>query len=187
MIYMHHAPDNDIIDLVLKGQQKAFAVLVERYQHYVHTLALKYIQQQEEAEELAQDVFVKAYNALADFNRASKFSTWLYTITRNTCLSHLRRSNIIYDKITDEHTELPIHQLTVEKRSKKEQLNKAIEMLPKSERITLTLFYLHEQSIQEVSMITGDNTNNVKVRLYRARKKLKEIIEQHFKEELSDI
>lgn len=186
MIHMHNAQDNDIIDLVLKGQQKAFAVLVERYQHYVYTLTLRYIPTQEEAEELAQDAFIKAYNSLSTFNRSSKFSTWLYIITRNTCLSHLRKNNIRFDELNEEHTKLAEDGNNMEHRSEKEQLAKAINMLQQSERIILTLFYLQEQSIQEVSKITGDSVSNVKVKLYRARKRLKEILEQHFKEELTD-
>ncbi len=186
MIHMHNAQDNDIIDLVLKGQQKAFAVLVERYQHYVYTLTLRYIHAPEEAEELAQDVFVKAYSSLSSFNRSSKFSTWLYTIARNTCLSQLRKKNTPHDELKEEYINLHENSDPAEKRSEKEQLIKAINMLQHSERVILSLFYIQEQSIQEVSTITGDTISNVKVKLHRARKKLKEILEQHFKEELTD-
>src|ERR1700747_1750891 len=89
---MHEQLDDiAIIQLILKGQQAAYATLVDRHQQYVFTLALRYVNNRELAEELAQDVFVKAYKYLADFKGNCKFSTWLYTIVNTTCLSHLRK------------------------------------------------------------------------------------------------
>ena len=72
--------DNEIISKVLAGDHQAYALLVNRYQNYVFTLTLRMIKSREDAEEVAQDIFVKAYRSLADFRGASKFSTWLYTI-----------------------------------------------------------------------------------------------------------
>ena len=78
--------DNEIISRVLKGEQNAYAELVNRYQAYVFTLVLRMIKSREDAEEVAQDVFIKAYRSLADFRGESKFSTWLYTIANTTSL-----------------------------------------------------------------------------------------------------
>src|SRR5678810_802459 len=79
--------DNEIISRVLKGEQNAYAELVKRYQAYVFTLVLRMLKTREDAEEVAQDVFIKAYRSLADFRGESKFSTWLYTIANTTsCL-----------------------------------------------------------------------------------------------------
>src|SRR6187455_2965609 len=86
--------DNEIISRVLKGEQNAYAELVSRYQAYVFTLVLRMIKSREDAEEVAQDIFIKAYRSLADFKGASKFSTWLYTITTTTCLSFLRKKKL---------------------------------------------------------------------------------------------
>jgi len=77
--------------MVLQGQQAAYATLVTRYEGYVFTIAMRFVNNREVAEELAQDAFVKAYRYLADFKGNSKFSTWLYTIVNTTCLSHLRK------------------------------------------------------------------------------------------------
>ncbi len=181
---MQHAPDNDIIDLVLKGQQKHFTILVERYQHYVYTLTLRYIKNTAEAEEIAQDTFVKAYKSLSAFNRNSKFSTWLYTITKNTCLSHLRKNQQTTSPIIDTNIADP-SRVTIQYKSEKEQLNKAISMLQQEEQVIIILYYLHEQNIKEISKILSLTDSNVKVKLYRARKSLKTIIEKHFKEELT--
>ncbi|HJS55905.1 MAG TPA: sigma-70 family RNA polymerase sigma factor, partial [Chitinophagaceae bacterium] len=86
--------DNEIISRVLQGEQNAYAELVNRYQNYVFTLILRMIKSREDAEEVAQDVFVKAYRSLADFRGESKFSTWLYTITNTTCITFLRKKKL---------------------------------------------------------------------------------------------
>ncbi len=88
------ADDIAVIQSILQGQQSAYATLVNRYQLYVFTLVMRYVNNREIAEELAQDVFVKAYRYLADFKGNSKFSTWLYTIVNTTCLSYIRKKNI---------------------------------------------------------------------------------------------
>ncbi len=79
--------DNEVISRVLQGEQNAYAELVTRYQGYVFTLVMRMIKSREDAEEVAQDVFIKAYRSLADFRGESKFSTWLYTITNTTCIT----------------------------------------------------------------------------------------------------
>src|SRR5258706_12960697 len=86
--------DNEIISKVLNGDQQAYAGLVNRYQNYVFTLTLRIVKNREDAEEVAQDIFIKAYKYLADFRGASKFSTWLYTIVNNTCITFLRKKKL---------------------------------------------------------------------------------------------
>ncbi len=86
--------DIEIIGAVLNGNQASYAQIVERHKAFVFTLVLRYIKNREDAEEVAQDVFIKAYRALADFKGASKFSTWLYTIITTTCISFLRKKKL---------------------------------------------------------------------------------------------
>src|SRR5215216_596058 len=100
---MHTGPaDMDIIAQVVKGEQQAYSMLVERYQNYVFTIVLRYVKGREDAEEVAQDVFIKAYRSLADFKGASKFSTWLYTITTTTSLSFLRKKQLEVHSLDNE-------------------------------------------------------------------------------------
>ena len=86
--------DNEVISRVLQGEQNAYAELVTRYQGYVFTLVMRMIKSREDAEEVAQDIFVKAYRSLADFRGESKFSTWLYTIVNTTCITFLRKKKL---------------------------------------------------------------------------------------------
>ena len=94
--------DTEIISKVLNGDHAAYAVLVERYQNYVFTLTLRIVKTREDAEEVAQDVFIKAYKYLADFRGASKFTTWLYTIVNNTCISFLRKKKLEIHSLDNE-------------------------------------------------------------------------------------
>src|SRR5688572_4443293 len=96
--------DNEIISIVLNGDKQAFAQLVDRYQNYVFTLALRMVKSREDAEEVSQDIFVKAYRSLADFRGASKFSTWLYTIVNTSCITFLRKKKLEIKSLDDEST-----------------------------------------------------------------------------------
>lgn len=186
---MHEqAQDITIIQQVLAGNHKAYGILVNRYQNFVFTLVLRYIPSREEAEEVAQDVFVKAYRSIADFRGQSKFSTWLYTIVNTTCISHLRKKRQHVTLIDEEQMlRLPVGNTLTEKgpdaterNSERRMLQQAINKLPEMESQIITLFYQHEQSLDEIGTILGMTPNNVKVKLFRARQKLKTILEQEF-------
>jgi len=187
-------PDNELIAQVLKGDQQAYKVLVDRYQSYIFTLAYKLMQSREDAEEVAQDVFVKAYRSLADFKGGSKFSTWLYTIAHNTGITYLRKKKQKILAIDDEKnfTQLESHESDfksnqVEDKSKKEMVNRAIEMLSLDDAQIITLFYKGDQSLDEIGQIMGMEANTVKVRLFRARQRLKDKMEKHFSEEVANL
>ena len=187
-------PDNELIAQVLKGDQQAYKVLVDRYQAYIFTLAYKLMQSREDAEEVAQDVFVKAYRSLADFKGGSKFSTWLYTIAHNTGITYLRKKKQKILALDDEKnfTQLENHESDfksnqVEDKSKKEMVNRAIEMLSADDAQIITLFYKGDQSLDEIGQIMGMEANTVKVRLFRARQRLKDKMEKHFSEEVANL
>lgn len=186
--------DSVIIKLVLNGNQQAYALLVNRYQQYVFTLVLRMVKSREEAEEVAQDVFIKAYRALASFNGESKFSTWLYTITHNTSLSFLRKKKVVIHSLDNETVMLEadskdsgLEANLVEQKSKSQMLDKAIALLSADDAHLISLFYKAEQSMDEIGQILGIESNAVKVRLFRARTRLREKLETNFKQELMDI
>lgn len=177
--------DPDIIRQVLSGQQQAYAILVERYQHFVFTIALRHVKDREEAEDMAQETFIKAYRSLADFKGDSKFSTWLYVICNNTCMSHTRKKKNDVISLEEHHEFIP--DSTKDSRTQKIVIQKAIEHLGETDAQIITLFYLAEQSLEETGQILGLSLSNVKVRLFRARQKLKDILETRFSEELKHL
>jgi RNA polymerase sigma-70 factor (ECF subfamily) len=186
--------DNEIISRVLQGEQNAYTELVNRYQNYVFTLTLRMIKSREDAEEVAQDVFIKAYRSLADFRGESKFSTWLYTITNTTSITFLRKKKLEIHSLNNEKVFEAADSLNsgfraniVEQKSRVNMVNQAISMLSPDDAEVITLFYKAEQSLEEISKIFGLETNTVKVRLHRARTRLKEKMETHFSEEVKNI
>ncbi|MBK7560724.1 MAG: RNA polymerase sigma factor [Chitinophagaceae bacterium] len=186
--------DNEIISQVLDGDHQAYAGLVNRYQNYVFTLTLRIVKNREDAEEVAQDVFIKAYKYLADFRGASKFTTWLYTIVNNTCISFLRKKKLDIHSLDNEkvfemagNLDSGMKANLVEHKSKLAMVHDAIGLLNADDAQIITLFYKAEQSLEETAQILGIEVNTAKVRLHRARTRLKEKMETHFAEEVKDL
>jgi RNA polymerase sigma-70 factor (ECF subfamily) len=186
--------DIEIISKVLSGDTEAYAEIVGRYQNYVFTLALRVVKNREDAEEVAQDAFVKAYRALADFKGASKFSTWLYTIVNNTSITFLRKKRLqthsldnekVFEMAESKDSGMSANQ--VEQKSKIAMVNRAINLLNPDDAEVITLFYQGEQTLEEIARILKIETNTAKVRLHRARTRLKEKMETYFAEEVKDL
>src|SRR5436190_3384157 len=186
--------DSEIISLVLKGDHNAYALLVERYKSYVFTLTFRFTKNREDAEEVSQDIFVKAYRSLADFRGTAKFSTWLYTIVNTTSITFLRKKKLEVRSLDDEKTfevadsqDSGFRANLVEQKSRQNMVNQAIAMLSPDDAEIITLFYKNEQSLEEISQILGAEVNTAKVRLHRARARLKEKMEKYFAEEVKDL
>jgi RNA polymerase sigma factor (sigma-70 family) len=186
--------DIDLIEETLAGNQSAYADLVKRHQRFVFTLALRFAKSREDAEEIAQDTFVKAYRSLSAFGRQSKFSTWLYTIVYTTAMTFLRKKRLDTSSIDDEGTFIQLESQNIafdnnmaENKSRSYFLNLAIEQLLPDDAIIITLFYKGEQSLEEIAVTLGIDPNNVKVKLFRARQRLKEKLERNLKHEAKEL
>lgn len=186
--------DSEIISLVLSGDHNSYAMLVDRYKSYVFTLTLRFTKNREDAEEVSQDIFIKAYRSLADFKGTAKFSTWLYTIVNTTCITFLRKKRLEVKSLDDEKTfEVADNQDSgftanvVEQKSRQNMVNQAIAMLSPDDAEIITLFYKNEQSLEEISKILGLEVNAAKVRLHRARGRLKEKMVKYFSEEVRNL
>lgn len=179
---------------MLNGEQQAYALLVDRYQNYVFTLTSRMIRNREDAEEVAQDVFIKAYKYLADFRGASKFSTWLYTIVNNTCITFLRKKKLEVHSLDNEavfaradNTDSGSRADLVEQKSRQNMVNEAIALLNPDDAQIITLFYKAEQSLEETAQVLGIEVNAAKVRLHRARTRLREKMQTYFAPEVNDL
>jgi RNA polymerase sigma factor (sigma-70 family) len=186
--------DNEIISKVLGGDQQVYSLLVDRYQRYVFTLTLRFMKTREDAEEVAQDVFIKAYRSLADFRGASKFSTWLYTIVNTTCITFLRKKKLETHSLDHstvfeaaDSIDSGMRSNMVEQKSRVAMVNQAIKLLSPDDAEIITLFYKSEQTLEEIAAILGIEPNAGKVRLHRARTRLKEKMEKHFADEVKDL
>jgi len=186
--------DIELISKILHGEQALFAQLVERYQQYVFTLVLRFTDSREDAEEISQDIFVKAYRSLADFRGEAKFSTWLYTIVRTSCITFLRKKKLDITSLDNERVLLQVEDREsafkanqVEQKSRHAMVNEAIRLLSPDDAQIITLFYKGEQSLEEIGRVMGLEPNTVKVKLHRARHRLKEKMEKYFSHEVREI
>lgn len=172
---MDHA---ELIQRILSGESRAFGELVELYQHMVYTVCMRVLRNPEDAQEASQDAFVKAYRNLSGFSGSSKFSTWLYTIAYRSAISRARQRRTDTDHL-DDLTHQPNAAGTGEalhKKDVRQYLNQALEKLTPEESTILSLHYLDEQSVEEIVTITGLSASNVKVRLFRSRKRLEAVL-----------
>jgi RNA polymerase sigma factor (sigma-70 family) len=182
--------DSYYITQVLKGNTNAFSFLVEKHKRMAYTLALKLVQVAEDAEEITQDAFVKAFQALDSFKGESKFSTWLYKIIYNTSIARLRKKQLTIISMDDDQnssidvieTDNFLKQLTIEEQNA--IVRSAIDQLPAEEKALIILYYMNESSVKEITSITGDTESNVKIKLFRARKKLWEMLKYHFSDKI---
>jgi len=178
------------IEKVISGQTNYFSYLVEKYQDIVFSIALKVLRNREDAEEMAQESFIKAYKSLNTFKGTAKFSTWLYRITYNRCISEVRKKKMYFTstdevEIKDESDNFNLDGIPAENRAK--YVKKALEKLPEEEYTLVLLYYFENQSIDEIAEVTALSASNVKVKLFRARKKLYTIFNEMLKEEIYTI
>ncbi|HPE35377.1 MAG TPA: sigma-70 family RNA polymerase sigma factor [Bacteroidales bacterium] len=170
--------DTFYIKQVLEGDNSAFAMLVERHKDMVFTIVIKLVKNHHEAEEVAQDVFIKAYQALPGFEGTARFSTWLYRIAYNTAISKWRKPKKVFapidenliDNFTTDSVERGVEALSQEEMLL--ALNSVMEKLPEEDSLLLNLFYKNSMTVEDISQITGLTQSNVKVRLYRIRKRM---------------
>ena len=187
---MDKKEDQYYIEAVRNGNIQAFAFLVEKYQKLIYTLALKLLKRPEDAEEMAQDTFIKAYQKLDSYEGKSKFSTWIYSITYNACISELRKRRIEFKSLEDqritEQDEMKMHVYyrDIKKEVQEKYLNLALGKLPEDDQVLVTLYYYENQSMDEISEITGLTVSNIKVKIHRARKKMYSLLHEMLNEEI---
>ena len=170
------------IQKVLKGDNSAFGYFVDTYQDMAVTIAYRVCGNMQDAEDIVQDAFVKAFHNLHTFKSDSKFSTWLYRIVYNTAVTEKRSSSynvqyIDYEQmdVSDMYTDFDTMS-RIEDEERTVMLNKALDMMPKDEGLILSLFYLEENSIKDVALITGLTESNIKVKMHRARKRMYDVV-----------
>ncbi len=170
-----------LVRRVLQGDRSAFRQLVESYQQYVFTIAFNVLKNREEAEEVAQDVFLKVYKMLGSYRQESKFSSWLYAVAYRSAIDASRRKKLLQQSLEKDGVELPIPDL-ISKNSlenlQDQELNtwvqSAVQTLKPQDATIVTLFYLNEQPVSEIAKITGLSVTNIKTKLHRLREQLRE-------------
>ena len=166
-----------IIKEILNGKTEQYEYFLNRYGQQVFVLVDRIVSCQEDAEELTQDVFLKAFQQLSSFKAESSFSTWIYRIATNLAISAVRKKrndvlrldDSVFANLSDTQVD---EALEDESEEQMERLQQAMNQLEADERALITLYYLEEKPLAEVAFILGMTEGNAKVKLHRIRKKL---------------
>jgi RNA polymerase sigma factor (sigma-70 family) len=185
--------DNLYLQKILAGDISKFSYFIDKYKDMAFSIAFRIVSNREDAEEIVQDSFLKAFKALNKFRHDSKFSTWFYRIVVNNSLSKIKRDrkescDIDLDKVSDviiEHVEVVYKSLTHADQQK--FINIALNELSVEDRLLLTLYYLNENSIEEITEITDISQENLKMKIHRARKKMYIVLERKLRSELQNL
>ncbi|MDR1623987.1 MAG: sigma-70 family RNA polymerase sigma factor [Tannerellaceae bacterium] len=178
--------DTYYIKRIQEGDTTAYTCILDKYSRQVYSLAFKVVHNKEDAEELAQDVFLKVFKHLNGFKGDSSFSTWVYRIAYNTAISYTRKKKQEYlaieeaaiANVAEEEEEVADALEQTDSDRQMEILDKALAQLPPDERAMILFFYMEGKSIDEIASITAFSVSNVKTKLHRIRKKLFVLIKE---------
>lgn len=184
--------DQYLIERTLAGETAAFGELVDRYQNFAFTIALRMLKHREEAEEVAQDSFIKAFDSLPGFRGDAKFSSWLYRIVYHKSLDQIKKNKReqsfqLIEEITSDDMdgiENGLDFMLAEER--KEMISKCVGMLPAQDAALIQLYYFEELPVKEIAEITGLTEDNIKIKLYRSRKKLFNLLQSYINPQIEN-
>ncbi len=189
-------PDQEIVDAIRTGHTRRYAVLVDRHKDRALTLAVRLAGNREEAEELVQDAFLRAYDSLGQFRGDSRFSTWFYRILYNLCMTRVTRRRNGQRSLDGAEDGMPEKNMiasdepgALERLEETEMgnlLSAEVAGLPENFRAAVTLFYVQELSYEEMAGVTGLPLGTIKTNLFRGRTLLRKRLLARLKEEVRD-
>lgn len=181
--------EKGLIPKILNGDLKAFDLLIKQYERLVFHICFKLVNSNDDAQDISQDVFIKIFKSLKNFEYRSKLSTWIASITYSTALNYLKKNKrdrleAYPEDIENYHFTITDPENELIKKDASQYINYLITQLPPQYRMVLTLFHLEEFSYQEIEQITGMPEGTIKSYLFRGRKLLKEKLENYLKNEV---
>lgn len=189
--------EQNFIEALREGSNEAYSRLLDEFQQKVFGTCISFVPNAEDAEDIAQDVFVEVFNSIHKFKGDSKLSTWIYRITTNKCLEFIRKNNtkkrfgfmqsILGNETPIDRssyfTEFNHPGIQLENKEKSEILFAAINKLPETQRIVYTLNKVDDLSYQEVAEITQKSISSIESLLFRAKKNLQELLHDYYKKD----
>lgn len=174
----------ELIQRIKSGEKHLFEHLIKRYEDYVYSICVNSLKDREDAKDITQDTFYKAYKSIKTYDGTkSKFSTWIYRIAYNKCIDFIRKQNsfLNYKNYIKTKADTRTHQVH---NFQSEIVTELLSKLQTEESAMITLYYFDDMSVKEISYITKQSESYVKVKLHRIRKKLKNIAEKEYNNEL---
>ena len=187
--------DQDFIEALKQGKRHAYEALIDRFQDVVFNKCLSFVPNKEDAEDIAQEVFIEVFRSIKHFKGQAKLTTWIYRITTNKCLEFIRKKNTKkrfaflqlvlgaqhpVDKV-NYFTEFNHPGVQLEQKERSEQLFKAINQLPENQKVVFTLHKVDGLSYKEVSEITQKSISSVESLMFRAKKNLQAQLATYYK------
>ena len=186
---MSEDTDEQLVRHYLKGDEKSLEILISRYLKPIYNFAYHYVKNEKEAEDLTQEVFIKAWRNLRRFNRKKSFKIWLFHLAKNVCFDFLRkRKDLSFSELESKKEDVdyrfeeeiidssPLPDELFEQKNLREILNSAIEQLSLKDQTILFLYYNDHFTLREIASSLDESLNTVKSRYRRALKKLRTIL-----------
>jgi len=184
--------DITLLKRIQVGDRLAYKELINRHKDYAFTVAYRILNSREDAEEIAQDAFLQVFKNVNSFNFEAKFTTWFYRIVFNAALMQKRKNRIFTEDISESSQASLVSNLSdssedIRKNERQRAIRQAMQQLQADDVLLITLFYLQEQSLEEIAAITQISADTAKVKIHRARKRLAEEMKKHWKEEVTSL
>ncbi len=184
--------DIALLKRIQAGDRLAYKELINRHKDYAFTVAYRILNSREDAEEIAQDAFLQVFKSIGSFNYEAKFTTWFYRIVFNAALMQKRKNRIFTEDISESSQASLVSNLSdssedIRKSERQQAIRQAMQQLQPDDVLLITLFYLQEQSLEEIAAITQISADTAKVKLHRARKRLADEMKKYWKEEVRSL
>ena len=175
-------PDIVLVERYTSGDMTAFDELMIRYERQIYRLCYRFTSNTDDARDLAQEVFIKAFEHLSDFRKESSLKTWLYRIATNHCINHVKSNNHQFVEVTDTVRQIsPTAQSDLEEKEQREHFRRMVKKLPPKQRAILEL-RIHEQlSYEEIATMSNRSVSTIKASVFFALEKLRKLVKEPLK------
>lgn len=177
---------------ILNGETEAFEYFVRQYKDRAYSVAISIVKNEFDARDVVQEAFIKAFKGLKNFRKESSFSTWFTRILINEAFKHIKREEKVHQNILQDLSEEMLEDVSrawdlILKDEQRFYIRNAIETLPPKEAMVITLYYMEEQSLEEICSVSGLSASHVKVLLFRGRKNMYIALSRTLKNDLKTL
>ena len=170
-------PDVELIDRYFAGDTSAFDEIMIRYERQIYRVCYRFVENREDAMDLAQDVFVKAFEHLPMFRRESSLKTWLYRIAINHCLNHVKKHSQEFVQVTESTSSTKSSaQAELERQEQRQRFRRLVKRLPPKQKAILELRVNEQLSYEEIAKISGRSVSTIKASVFFALEKLRKLV-----------
>jgi RNA polymerase sigma-70 factor (ECF subfamily) len=177
MAFVNQDADAGLVERYLAGDMTAFDELMIRYERQIYRVCYRFVENREDAMDLAQEVFIKAFEHLPGFRRESSLKTWLYRIAINHCINHVKKHPHEFVEVTEHTSSIrPLVQAQLEEQEQRERFRRMVKCLPPKQKAILELRINDQLSYEEIARISGRSVSTIKASVFFALAKLRKLV-----------